>query len=275
MHVDEDRRALTRGQRRERARAERHAAERAQAAAATKRTRLRLLAGVLAIVLTGIVIVLIAAPRGAAPKPVAPQSAAARAATSEISSLLAGIPQSSNVLGRPGAPVTLEYFADLQCPVCQAFTVGALPSIVHRWVRGGQLKIEYRSLETATREPEVFEAEQVAALAAGKQGKMWNFLETFYNEQQEENSGYVTERFLAGIAQQVPGLDLARWRSDRGDPALPERLAVDAQTANSEALNGTPAFLIVRPGRAASRLEPSSFTEPKSFNEAIAASIHG
>jgi hypothetical protein len=50
-------------------------------------------------------------------------------------------------------------------------------------VRGGELKIEYRSLETATREPEVFKAQQLAALAAGKQDRMWNFIETFYHEQ--------------------------------------------------------------------------------------------
>jgi hypothetical protein len=35
-------------------------------------------------------------------------------------------------------------------------------------VRPGKLKIEYRSLETATREPETFHTQQLAALAAGK-----------------------------------------------------------------------------------------------------------
>ena len=109
------------------------------------------------------------------------------------------------MLGNPNAPVTLQYFGDLECPICKDFTLGALPPIIQKWVRTGKVKIEYRSLETATREPEVFKTQQVAALAAGKQNKMWNYLETFYHEQGEEGSGYVTESYLQGLAQQVPG----------------------------------------------------------------------
>jgi protein-disulfide isomerase len=265
--------ALTRAERRERARAQRLASERAEAARTLRRTRLTLLGGMLSLLVVGIVAVLIASGHGA-PARVAPQSSQARALSGRITSLLEGIPQNGNVLGQPGAPVTLQYYADLQCPVCQGFSTTALPSIIARWVRGGELKIEYRSLETATREPEVFSDQQLAALAAGMQGKLWNFVETFYGEQQEEGTGYVTERFLDGIAQQVPGLDLARWSSDRSNPALADRLATDAQSANADGLNGTPAFLIARRGHAARRLEPSSFTAAQPFNDAIEASLH-
>ena len=113
--------------------------------------------------------------------------------------------------------MTLQYFGDLECPICKEFTLGALPTVIQKWVRTGKVKIEYRSLETATREPEVFKTQQVAALAAGKQNKMWNFIETFYHEQGEEDSGYVNESYLQGLAQQVPGLNLATWTSDRSN----------------------------------------------------------
>src|SRR5205807_9810713 len=76
-------------------------------------------------------------------------------------------PQSGNTLGRPNAPVTMQYFGDLQCPVCKSFTEGALQPLIQNYVRPGILKIEFRSLETATREPETFRTQQVAALAAG------------------------------------------------------------------------------------------------------------
>lgn len=92
---------------------------------------------------------------------------------------------------------------------------------------------------------------------------------TFYHEQQEEDTGYVTENFIQGIAKQVPGLNLAEWSGDRGNAALANQVASDAQTANSDGLDGTPAFLIGRSGGAAKQLEPNSFTEPGSFNEAI------
>ena len=40
-------------------------------------------------------------------------------------------------------------------------------------------------------------------MAAGKQNKMWNFIELFYHQQGAEDSGYVNEDFIQGIAQQV------------------------------------------------------------------------
>ena len=92
----------------------------------------------------------------------------------EIAALLAGIPQSANALGQPAAPLTLAYFADLQCPYCRDFSLDVLPSIVERWVAAGKLRIEYRALQTATHDPEVFVAQQVAALAAGTQAKAWD-----------------------------------------------------------------------------------------------------
>jgi protein-disulfide isomerase len=180
----------------------------------------------------------------------------------EITALLAGIPQSANALGQPAAPVTLAYFADLQCPYCRDFSLEVLPSIIGRWVGAGKLRIESHALQAATREPEVFMAQQVAALAAGKQDRAWHFIETFYAKQGEENSGYVSDAYLQGIAGQVTGLDLARWASDRQDPTLANEIVGDERTAENAGLTGTPSFLIGANGDAMSgfsRSDPTSF----------------
>ena len=258
----------TRKERRELAREQRRALERAQEDMRARRKRLRQLASVLGVVVVGIVVVVIASSSGGV-KTIAPRSAGARQAANAVTTLLAGIPQQGNALGAPTAPVTLQYFGDLECPVCRSFTQSALPALIGRWVRPGAVRIEYRSLQTATREPEVFESQQLAALAAGRQGKLWNFVETFYAEQLQEGSGYVTPRFIDGIAEQVPGLSPGAWSAARGDPRLAEQLNVDAQAANAQGLDGTPAFLIGRTGGAMSRLEPSSFTEAGAFDGAI------
>jgi protein-disulfide isomerase len=184
-------------------------------------------------------------------------------------SLLAGIPQSANTLGSTTAPVTLKWFGDLECPFCKEFALGALPSLIQRWVRTGQLKIEYLSFETATREPKVFESQEVAALAAGMQNKMWNFLETFLHEQGEEGSGYVTERFLKGIADQIPGMNEGLWVEDRHDPVLVTRFAAGQRFAGRAGLHATPSFLIAKRGGAVARLAPKSLVDPKEFNVAI------
>jgi len=266
---------LTRKQRREQGRVQRKAAEAAASARALRRTRLTRLGIVLSLVLAGLVVVLISSAGAGTVTKVAPEGPEARAVRSEVSTLLAGLPQSGNLLGQPTAPVTLTYFGDLECPVCRSFTVEALPSIIQHWVRAGKLRIAYDSLETATREPEVFKVQQVAALAAGRQNKLWNFIETFYHEQQEEDSGYVTESYIRGIAGQVPGLNLGRWNVDRSDAPLAEKLTGDAQTANSYALNGTPGFLIGRSGGSSTKLEPSAYNEPGPFDEAIEKQLNG
>ena len=184
----------------------------------------------------------------------------------EIGTLLAGLAQSRNSLGSPAAPVTLEYFGDLQCPFCREFTLRALPSIIQRWVTPGKLRVEYHALETATGEPDVFVAQQVAALAAGRQGKAWDFIETFYREQGEEGSGYVTEGFLDSIAGHVSGLDLAQWTSDRSDPDLAAQISDDEQVAGKAGLRGTPSFLI---GRTAGTMTTLSLDDHRSFDTAI------
>jgi protein-disulfide isomerase len=188
----------------------------------------------------------------------------------EINALLADIPQSANTLGEPAAPVILEYFGDLECPFCRDFSLEVLPSIIQQWVRTGTLRIEYRALQTATREPDVFVAQHVAALAAGKQGKAWHFVEVFYAEQGEECSGYVTETYLEGIASQIPDLDLPRWATDRKDPELAKEIASDAEAARSAGLAGTPSFLLGANGGAMRAFSPTGRT---SFDEAIEALV--
>ena len=187
----------------------------------------------------------------------------------EVTSLVGGIPQSGNVLGSPSAPLTLKYYGDLECPICKEFTLGVLPALIPKYVRTGKLRIEYLSLETATREPEIFKTQQVAALAAGKQNRAWDFIELFYHEQGEEDSGYVNEKYLQGLASQVPGLNLAGWTTARSDPALSNEVTADAAAANSAGFTGTPSFQLGKTGGALEKFEPGSFTEPSPYEAAI------
>jgi protein-disulfide isomerase len=260
---------LTRKQRREQAREERRAMEEASAAQASQRKRLIQLGGVGAVVIVIIAIIVIATGSGGSKNAPAPKSAAATAASTAVISMLQGIPQTANTLGKPNAPVTLVYYGDLECPFCKQFTLTALPSIIQKDVRTGKAKIQYRSMQTATREKEIFQLQQTAALAAGKQNRMWYYVELFYHEQGEEDSGYVTESYLQGLASQVPGLNLSQWSSDRNNPALANEVISDAQSANQNGFTGTPSFLIEKAGAAPKKLENPSLTDPKGIEEAI------
>jgi protein-disulfide isomerase len=266
--LQSDEEDLTRKQRREQARAQRKELEEAEAARAVRRTRLTQLAIVGSVVIVAIVGILIATGGGGTKKVVA-HSKEATEKTTLVSALLGGIPQSGNTLGRATAPVTLQYFGDLECPICKDFTLGALPSIIKQWVSTGKLKIEFRSMETATHEPETFRTQQIAALAAGKQNKMWQFVELFYHEQGEENSGYVTEGYIQNLAQQIPGLDLGKWTTARSDATLANQITSDGQAANGQGFTGTPAFLIGKSAGTQQKYEPPSLTDPTGFNLTI------
>ncbi|HEY8304391.1 MAG TPA: DsbA family protein [Solirubrobacteraceae bacterium] len=260
---------LTRKQRREEAREQRKSLEEAHAAQASQRKRLYQLGGVAAVVVIIIAIILVATGSGGSKSAPPPTSPEAKGAATTVTALLRGIPQSGNTLGNPNAPVTLQYFGDLECPICKDFTLGALPKIIQKYVRTGKVKIEYRSMETATRERETFQTQQIAALAAGKQSLMWHFIELFYHEQGEEGAGYVTERYLQGLAAQVPGLNLSNWSAARNEPAFANQMITDAQAANQAGFTGTPSFLVGKTGGATQKIEYSSLTEPGSFEAPI------
>jgi protein-disulfide isomerase len=263
---------LTRKQRREQAREQRKAIEQAEASSAQRRKRLIQLGSVVGAVVVIVVVIVVATSGGGAKtgleKTTSGTTKAPKVVT-EVTSLLAGIPQNGNTLGSPNAPVTLQYFGDLECPICREFTEGALKPLIEKYVRTGKMKVEYRNLETATREPETFRTQQAAALAAGKQKKAWDYIELFYHQQGQEDTGYVTEKYLQELARQVPGLNLATWTADRSDPQFTNAVTSDAQAANSAGFTGTPSFLVGKTGETPQKLEYASLSDPSSFESAI------
>lgn len=259
---------LTRKERREQARAERKAME-AAAAQSARRKRLIQLGGVIGVVVVIVVVIVLATSGGEGGGSGLATGSKKNSTVATVTSLIHGIPQSTNVLGDPKAPVTLQYYGDLECPICRQFTLTSLPTIIQKYVRAGKLKIEYNSLETATHEPETFDTQQIAAYAAGKQSLAWDFIELFYHEQGQEDSGYVTEKYIQDLAEQVPGLNLPDWTAARSDPAYAEQVKHDAQIANAEGFTGTPSFLIGKSGEHMEKLEVSSPEEISAFEAAI------
>ncbi len=166
----------------------------------------------------------------------------------EVSKLLAGIPQEGRTLGSPAAPVTLQVFADLEDNDSRRWVLTLLPAIIRKFVRPGILKIEYRSYKTNTIHSETFVKQQAAAIAAGAQNELWNFIDTFYHEQGREYTPYVTESYIDNIASQVPGLNIALWHKDRNDGRRSEQVVADDQTARADGIHVTPAYRLGRTG---------------------------
>ncbi len=241
---------LTRKQRREAAREQRKALEAAQSAKAARQRRLMLLGGALGAAVVIVVVAIIVSSSGSGTKTETgiPKSTTAQSGVvNQISSLIGNVPQSGTTLGSPTAPVTLQYYGDLECPICQEFSLQTLPTVITDLVRTGKLKIQYRSLETATQSPTTFQQQQVAAYAAGQQNKGWYYIELFYNEQGKEDSGYVNTAYLDKLAAQVPGLNLANWQSAQSSSALAAQVKSDETTATSLGFNSTPTLVLTGP----------------------------
>jgi protein-disulfide isomerase len=239
----------SRKEQKEAARERRLAEERARAERARRDRRLRMLGGTLlgaiAIVVVGIAI----SSGGGNAKVVAPNSTAAKTAQSKVNTLLAGIPQLGNTLGSPSAKVTITEYGDLVCPVCKNFALGAENQLIANEVRQGKAKIVYKALETASAQANssMFVPSQTAALAAGNQKKAWNYIELFYHEQGDETSSYVNDKYLSGLAAQIPGLNVNQWSSDRQSSALTTKVNADTQAAAAAGYNSTPTILVAGP----------------------------
>lgn len=186
-----------------------------------------------------------------------------------VEALFAGIPQRGAALGSPTAPVTLQFFGDLECPEARQVMLGVMPLLIRKWVRGGELRVVYRAMQEETVWPDIYEKQEVAALATGAQGKTWQYLDTFYHHQGPEFTRYAISHFRQAIAEEVPGLDLTKWRAAQRNPSLAREVKLDAQLASARGIRQTPAFLIGPTGGHAMPLLHFTFTETPAFDETI------
>jgi protein-disulfide isomerase len=248
----------SRKEQKEQARAARIAQEQGAAAKAQRTRRLQIFGGVTAIAVIVIVVAIIVSSGGGSNAPTStglPNKNQQTQINGSVNTVLKGIPQNGTTLGDPKAKTTMTYFGDLECPICKEFTLDVFPQFVQNQVRTGKVKVVYRSMCTATcganysetQDEKYFNSQQVAAYAAGKQNKFWDYAELFYHEQKDENTGYVTDSYLTGIATQIPGLKLSTWKTDRTDPSLLDTVNADQAFASKESLPGTPSLIMTGP----------------------------
>jgi protein-disulfide isomerase len=250
---------------REQARKEREEREAAEQQKAKRKRRMLQLGGAL-LVAAAVVIAFILISGGGSKKKTDAKGPVEN--TSQTSKLLQGIPQSGITLGNPKAPVTLTEFADLQCPFCRDYTLKTFPTIVAKYVRTGKVKMVFRNYAFIS-EDSVTAAR--AAEAAGKQNKLWNFIDVFYNNQGEERSGYVTEAYLKKIGGSA-GVDVDKMLADRSDPEVDQQIAEAQQEAQQAGVNSTPSFLIQKGNGVARKVSQSAF-DPQEFSKAIDAAL--
>jgi protein-disulfide isomerase len=86
-----------------------------------------------------------------------------------------------------------------------------------------------------------------AVLAAGEQNRFWNYLQLFYLNQGEENSGYVTDDFLTSIAKAAGVPDIDKWNQSRNSSQWDSIISQGTTDAEGFGFNGTPSLVAEGP----------------------------
>jgi protein-disulfide isomerase len=180
--------------------------------------------------------------------------------------LFAGIDQHGNVLGPASAPVTMVEYIDMQCPFCQEFETQALPTLVNRYVRPGKLRIEAR--------PVVFIGPdsargRLAAIAAGEQNRMFNFMQLLYFNQGPENTGWLNDDMVTAAAASIPGLDVRRLLSDRNSGGVAAQAKEFDRDVVADRVAKTPTIFVGKTGRPGRQVALASPTDVQAVATAI------
>jgi protein-disulfide isomerase len=226
---------------RDRLRAERQAAESQDAAQLARKRRIQYLS-LAAFAAVAVIVALIVISQSGGDKSSSPPANVAGA--QQVDAQLKGLSQSGATLGKSSAPVTVTEYGDPQCSSCKAFSETVAPQLISSEVQPGDVKYEFRPFLIIG--PDSKPAMK-AALAAGDQGRFWNFLQLFYLNQGGENSGYVTDDFLTGIAKGAGVPDLDKWNTDRNDPKWDAVIQQGSSQADSFGFTGTPSIVVQGP----------------------------
>lgn len=135
------------------------------------------------------------------------------------------------VRGKKDAPIQIVVFSDFQCPFSKrgADTVAAL---IQKY--GDKISFVYKHLPLPFH-PEAMPSAK-AALAAGRQGKYYEFHDKLF-----ENQGQLGEALYVQIAKDL-GLNMDKFNKDRNSKEIEDAVQADLTQANNLGFNGTPGF---------------------------------
>lgn len=144
-------------------------------------------------------------------------------------------------IGKVDAPVVMIEYADYRCPFCSVFARDTMPKLVKEYIDAGKVRFEWRDFP-------VFGEESVqaaiAARAAGKQGRYWQFHDAVYEAAPERGHLEVDRGKLIGFAEKTDVPDMAKFKRDLKDKKLARLVQADAEEGQQIGVTATPAFLI-------------------------------
>jgi len=148
--------------------------------------------------------------------------------------------QPPNFLGSQNAGVTVEEFADFQCPTCAA-KHPLMKEIASTY--GSRIRFIFRNFPLAIAAHDKAYDAAVAAESAGLQGKFWEMQNLLFANQQAWSSSPDFRKIWEGYASQI-GLDVERFKNDMAGLNAKARVDADIKRGRALNINSTPSLYI-------------------------------
>ena len=143
--------------------------------------------------------------------------------------LFKGIPQNGLILGNPKAPVTMEMFIDVQCPICQDYEVNHLPSVVNKYIRPGRCSCACSPGPSSATQS--FTG-RLGMIAAADQNKGFEYAKVLYDNQGELGEHRLADRQGDGASSR-PASTASTWPSGGTTSTAPLRKRPQAPSTSS------------------------------------------
>lgn len=155
-----------------------------------------------------------------------------------------GVEQDGFTLGARDARITATIYTYLG-----SFDDGldrALPGIVDRYVRPGQVKLQLRTL---TSDPEGLlaggDSGAAALQAAGLQDRLWDF----HHALVDRHPGHLDADAVVGVARELPALDRKRWIADVRSARVVAAVRRGDALARAAGIRWTPSVVVSTGGK--------------------------
>lgn len=147
-----------------------------------------------------------------------------------------------HMMGSPTASVTVEEFADFQCPAC-ASVHPVMKDIASTY--GGRIRFIFRNFPLAIPQHDKAYEAAVAVEAVGMQdrNKFWAMQNLLFENQQTWSANPNYRQIWEGYAQQI-GVDVERFKADMAGGAAKERVDADMQRGRGLSIDSTPTVLV-------------------------------
>jgi protein-disulfide isomerase len=191
----------------------------------------------------------------------------------EANDLFKGIQQKGLVLGDPKAPVTMEMFIDVQCPVCDDYEVNHLSTVVEKYIRPGKVQLHLQPWAFLGGAGSQSFSGRLGLIAAAAQNKGFNYAKVLYDNQGQEESGWLTGQMMANIAASTTGLHMQQWQTATNGPEAKSVASAVDELATKKEVTGTPTIYVGCTGGNLKAAMPVGSYAPQDVEPALNAAV--